>query len=148
MSMHWILNDAHELVPAELLEWAQWFEDFNNRRVRLTRVGPYYVSTVFMGLSHNFMHPDEPMDVFETMVYVNNKHMITLPAIPEAGIKGLTLECERDFLDIQYRCDTWTEAIAQHESVIAEVMQAGDELEEIDDRIHSSPEWLNEHIKV
>lgn len=112
MSEHYILNEAHEVVPAPLLEWAAFFEDYSKRRVRLTRVGPYFVSTVFLGLDHSFGQ-DGPPVVFETMVYIK------------------TTERESEFLDTQYRCSTWPEAIAQHESVISEVMQPSDDLEEV-----------------
>ena len=145
MSMHWILNDSHEAVPVDLMEWAHFFEDFSNRRVRHTRVGPYFVSTVFLGLDHSF--GSGPPLLFETMVYIPNKHTINLPAIAEIGLKGYSREVENEFLDIQERCSTWDEAIAQHESVMEQIRQSGDDQEEIPEA-QSTAAWLNEHIKV
>lgn len=138
MSNHWILDKDHNVVPADLMEWAKWFEDYENRRVRLTRVGLYYVSTVFLGISHNFGNLNEPKQIFESMVYIKNKHTIEIPDLPEAGIKGYSREVNNEFLDIQYRCDTWREAVAQHESVMAEVMQPGDEIEEVSELSESA----------
>lgn len=145
MSEHYILNEAHEVVPAELLEWARWFEDFNNRRVRLTRIGPYYVSTVFMGLNHSWEEDGPPL-VFETMVYIKNRHTVKFPEIPEAGIKGWEKQLDSEFLDTQERCSTWDEAIVQHERVIEDIRNPGDDLEEIDERVYSDPTWLKEHV--
>lgn len=42
-------------VPCDdLLEWARWFETFDNR-VMLSEVGPYTVSTIFLGLDFNHL---------------------------------------------------------------------------------------------
>jgi hypothetical protein len=49
-----------------LLTWARWFEDFD-RHVRQTVQGDITVSTVFLGLDHQF--GDGPPLLFETMVF-------------------------------------------------------------------------------
>ncbi|MES2137019.1 MAG: hypothetical protein V4502_08175 [Pseudomonadota bacterium] len=38
---------------------------------------------------------------------------------------------DRDFLDYQWRCSTWDEAIAQHDEAIAEIGNPGDAIEEL-----------------
>lgn len=58
------------------LDWAQWYElssRLRARHVRWTRVGRASVSTVFLGLDHNFAamirgHKDLPL-IFETMIF-------------------------------------------------------------------------------
>lgn len=66
MSDHYILVDG-EVKPAELMEWAEWFGNMDNRRIARTKVGSAEVSTVFLGLNHNW--GDGPPLIFETMVF-------------------------------------------------------------------------------
>jgi len=55
-------------VPVDdLFEWGRWFETAD-RIVAKTDVGPLRVSTVFLGLDHNFIGRGDP-PLFETMVF-------------------------------------------------------------------------------
>jgi hypothetical protein len=45
------------------------FSDTDKRRVALTRIGPFEVSTVFLGIDHNFRMDGPPM-IFETMTFL------------------------------------------------------------------------------
>lgn len=64
---HYRLGDNHEVVREDdLLSWAAWMENAD-RRVYLTLVGPYRISTVFLGLDHNF--GSGPPLLFETMCF-------------------------------------------------------------------------------
>lgn len=59
-----------EVRPATLHEWAAFFEDDSRRRVAFDRVtSGVVVSTVFLGLDHNFGKPADGPLVFETMVF-------------------------------------------------------------------------------
>lgn len=64
---------GHEPVEIEdVLEWAQWFErDEAARRVGFDRLdgGRVVVSTIFLGLDHNFLFEDAPPILYETMVF-------------------------------------------------------------------------------
>ena len=57
-------------VPCEdLLTWAQWMEANDDKRiVKQQDIGPYWVSTVFLGLDHSWTDPELP-HLFETMVF-------------------------------------------------------------------------------
>lgn len=70
MSDKAILNKYHEVVPCdELLTWAEWMEK-NKRVVAQDQVGPYFISTVFLGLDYSFGF-GHPL-YFETMVFIEN----------------------------------------------------------------------------
>jgi len=88
--LKYILNDEHEPVPeSDLIKWAEWFENVENRRVAREDVGDGYVSTVFLGLDHNFW--GGPPILFETLVSATNE---------------ITRHC------------TWWEAIAFHDQAV------------------------------
>jgi hypothetical protein len=73
-SGRYILNDEGDPEPCEdLMTWAAFMENQDARRIALDTVGDVMVSTVFLGLDHNFAwlgrganpHPL----VFKTMVF-------------------------------------------------------------------------------
>ena len=65
---HYILKNKKPVIEKDLLTWAKWFEDIKNRRVALTKIGEWSISTVFLGLDHNFTIKGKPL-LFETMVF-------------------------------------------------------------------------------
>lgn len=70
---HYILNEEHIPVEAPLMKWARWLEsDPKHRRVAFDEVNGYDVSTVFLGLNHNFQDDGPPL-LFETMIFINNE---------------------------------------------------------------------------
>jgi hypothetical protein len=99
MSDYYILDDDHNLIPADGYTWGAWFHDAANRMVAKTQVGNCLVSTVCLGLDHNFLGNGPPL-LFETMIFV----------------EGDGEEC--------WRCSTWQEAEAQHARVVAELREA------------------------
>jgi len=71
---HWILN-GHELVECDLMTWARWLEANNEaRHVAADYVGPMWVSTVFLGIDHNFSTKGPPL-LFETMVFTDSEEL-------------------------------------------------------------------------
>lgn len=67
LGVHYML-DGHKIIETEnWLTWARWFEKAD-RRVAWTARGRVQVSTVFLGLDHNFEGVGEPI-LFETMVF-------------------------------------------------------------------------------
>lgn len=64
---HWILVDR-EPVKCTLLEWGKWLET-DERIVEGTDLeGDVRVSTVFLGIDHNFHGTGRPL-LFETMIF-------------------------------------------------------------------------------
>lgn len=98
---HWILR-GHEPVPTDdMLAWGVFFENIDNRRVAETIIPPgVRVSTVFLGIDHNFKAHGPPI-LFETMVFDDR----SAPEIEE----------------MQRRYATWDEAVASHYGLVAEV---------------------------
>ena len=69
--MYFIL-DGHEPVEcADVIEWEKWVRKAD-RHVAETRKGNIRISTIFMGLNHNFSIGGTPI-LFETMVF-GGKH--------------------------------------------------------------------------
>lgn len=86
----YILVDRKPVPEPDTIKWAQWFENFDNRRL--------YVSTVFLGLDHNWEGEGRPI-LFETMVFRNKSGE------------------EAD------RYCTWEEAEAGHERMVQKVLK-------------------------
>lgn len=60
--------NGHEIVETyDLIEWAQWFETAD-RHVKQQNICWSRVSTVFLGIDHNWHDHGEPI-LFETMVF-------------------------------------------------------------------------------
>jgi hypothetical protein len=55
-------------APMSRRLWAKRFEDMAYRRIGLENVGKYEVSTVWLGVNHNFAAELPPL-IFETMVF-------------------------------------------------------------------------------
>lgn len=103
----WIEADgvAHPLtcLPGETDEdairrWGNWMQSMSNRRIALDEIGNIRVSTVFLGVDHDFGGKGPPI-LYETMVF------------------GGTDETERD----QWRYSTRSEAEAGHAQALASV---------------------------
>lgn len=88
-----------------MAEWGWWFEQAD-RRVALTRVDSHCdVSTVFLGLDHNWNPAAQPL-LFETMVFEDGR---------DEGCWRCSswLEAEELHARTVARCRTWRERIAR-----------------------------------
>lgn len=90
-----------------LLAWARVFETMD-RTVAYDKLPLARVSTVFLGLDHNFMD-EGPPDIFETMIFVH-------PALAGSPAE-----------DYQTRCSTWAQALEMHAKAMALVLPAHQE---------------------
>lgn len=96
---HYILTPEKEVVEASAMEWAIWLEKAGNDRiVARDHVGTHFVSTVFLGLDHNWSEEGPPL-VFETMVF------------KDEDMSG----------EEQWRCSTYQEALTMHERALLEL---------------------------
>jgi predicted LPLAT superfamily acyltransferase len=100
MSDKYILDGHKARRCNDLMKWAEWFETADCR-VAETVVGDKRVSTVFIGLDHQF--GDGPPLIFETMIF------------------GLA-----DDGEYQTRCETWEEAEEMHRVAVATLTGEGE----------------------
>jgi hypothetical protein len=103
----YILDDKGEPFKTEdMLLWAQWWEAAD-RTLASTNLGPYWVSTIFLGIDHGFsFHPDSPPVLWETMLFG-----------PEQKVSELTGGTYRESLDTR-RYATRQEAKAGHQEIV------------------------------
>jgi hypothetical protein len=66
--MYYVLRDGKVVAAKDALEWGEFFEDADARRVALTEIGNVQVSTVFLGIDHNFSGKGAPL-LWETAVF-------------------------------------------------------------------------------
>jgi hypothetical protein len=92
---HYILIGQTAVPEPRLEKWAAWFEHAA-RTVAVDEVASMRVSTVFLGLDHQF--GKGPPLLFETMVFCDG---------------GDEMDCAR--------CSTWAEAEAQHKRILEHV---------------------------
>lgn len=53
-------------------EWGRWFEDPAARILKQEDVGAFWVSTVFLGIDHNFFGRGQPI-LWETMIFADDE---------------------------------------------------------------------------
>ena len=91
-----ILVGHEPVAEPNLFAWGRWMQGAD-RQVRHTEQGDVRVSTVFLGLDHNFGHG--PPLLFESMAFVGHDSQ----------------DCER--------YSTWAEAEAGHDRMVAKVFK-------------------------
>lgn len=98
---HYILDDEHQVVPVDLYTWAMWFgANDDKRRVALTETEHLRISTVFLGLDHNWSFKGPPI-LFETMVFVREP-------IDDEAVADIE----------QRRYSSWDDAVAGHNAAV------------------------------
>jgi hypothetical protein len=92
---YYILRNQVVVAASSAKEFGEWVETAD-RVVSKTQVADIEVSTVFLGIDHQFFAG--PPLLFETMVFGGD----------------LDQNCRR--------CSTWDEAVEQHEVILSEVL--------------------------
>lgn len=105
MTDKYILDGKTPVPVNNLAKWGEWFETAN-RAVAKTTIGDLEISTVFLGLDHNFNPPglghDNTPILFETMVFGSNG---------EVG-------------NYTQRYSTWEQAETGHNTLVARLRRA------------------------
>lgn len=96
--MFYILNEDKTYTPCTLNEWMEQFVKVKQRIVRQTNYNEYFISTVWLGLDHQYS-PDENASplVFETMIFHRSN-------------RGVDIYCDR--------YTTYQEALDGHEKAL------------------------------
>ena len=88
--------DGHIAMPVDdIMEWARWFAKAD-RIVRRDVISGVIISTVFLGIDHNFGDDGLPI-LYKTMIFGG------------------------DHNEDQYRYSTYDEAVAGHEKILDEI---------------------------
>ena len=95
---HWILDDQRKVKRVDLMTWARYFQE-DNRHVGDTIIGGLRVSTVFLGIDHNFGGRGPPV-LWETMVFGDHE------------------------MDMDRCAGTWEQADEMHKRMCAKVREA------------------------
>lgn len=119
--LHWILvGKDHTPVAFDtsteerLIEWARWFSDFDKRRVAEDFTRYYRVSSVFLGIDHQF--GKGPPLLFETMIF-ERKETVKL-------VFGRMRRYQEEAFDAmadgqtQWRFATWDDTLANHNAIV------------------------------
>lgn len=70
---HYILDEKGDpKVEPDLLTWARWFETAPERIIKQTEVKGIKISSIFLGLDHNFGNDENELILWETMAWDNN----------------------------------------------------------------------------
>jgi hypothetical protein len=100
---HYTLIGQTVVPEPDYLKWAEVFAT-TDRIVAQEWAGYFFVSTVFLGLDHNFSRKGPPL-LFETMTFLDEH----------------SVDC--------YRCSTWSEAEAQHRRVVERAIERSSQME-------------------
>lgn len=94
----YILVDKNPVVCNDAMKWGMWFQNSKERIVKQTDIDGIKVSTVFLGLDHNWGDGGEPL-LFETMIFGGQHDQF------------------------QERYSTWDEAEAGHHKACAMILE-------------------------
>lgn len=110
---NYILVGKKPVHEPDIMKWARWFHTAD-RHVAVSHVNGWRVSTVFIGIDHNFINGGPP-ELFETMIF---------PAVDSKYSLSETLDLGLAHSDLCERYSTWEEAEAGHRKAVklAELM--------------------------
>lgn len=97
-----VLDPQGNPIPASLYTWGRYLQSGNNR-LAVSELKGYKISTIFLGLNHQYLPDAEPL-WFETMIFSPEK--MTKLFGHKKMMLGQELWCER--------CSTHAQAMAQH----------------------------------
>lgn len=95
---YYLLKGKTPRLVKDSKEWAKWYKK-HSQQIDACVVGNYSITTVFIGIDHNFFGKGPPL-LFETMVF----------------------ECKRAAINnFTRRYSTWDEAQAGHDEIVKEL---------------------------
>ena len=112
----YILKGHKAIKCPDTIKWAVWYENASvSRVVAQTPIGKRMLSTVFLGLDHNFEggNKGKPL-LFETMLITPVKPR----TITRGSTRGLTIRNDYELLG---RWGTWMESEKGHRKLLKEL---------------------------
>lgn len=104
MLEHYILEHHDVVLEPDLMKWSRWRETADVT-VASTDNGVIWISTVFLGVDHNFM--GGPPHLFETMTFLTD------------GFEEEAQKVKFDFQGLEvWRWSTWDEADEGHWKIV------------------------------
>jgi hypothetical protein len=101
MTGKYILDENGEPRPEpDTLKWGQWMEADKRRVLQQDHIGGYFVSTIFLGLDHNFLGSGPPV-LWETMIFAETEAKLDAP-----------------YNDFQKRYTSQEDALAGHGKIV------------------------------
>ena len=93
-----ILDENNNAIPANLMEWGEFYKNKKRCRVKRDIINGMLISTIFLGIDNNFYLDDEDHKphIFETMVFKEGSYL-------------------ENYCD---RCSTWQEAEECHKKAV------------------------------
>lgn len=132
---YYILDGDNNLVHMDdVIDWSyamQRMRAAGTNIVKQENVGQFWISTVFLGLDHNFnrMWGEGVPLVFETMVFEREDDE---PTYVSNIFEKLRFSGGIDWHDIEMsRCSTWEQAEAQHAAVVRHITEMNEQLDRI-----------------
>lgn len=110
--MYYTLDSDHRPVACDFEAWAKG-QDESLKRVGWTETKLFIVSTVFLGLDHNYSRRGQPI-LFETMTFERQAHI--------AKMFGELMAVHEDIGCLRY-C-SWDDALAGHETAVRRMLYA------------------------
>lgn len=103
--VYYILKDGRVIETSDGSAWGQWYHDHPEERIIVqTEIGDAWVSTVFLGLDHNWMGKGDPL-LFETLIQWKN-----CPRLDMEMIRYATLDKAKEGHDYMVRVITRLQA--------------------------------------
>lgn len=138
--------DGHTPVPEyDTLAWGRWYGQAD-RHVAVTRYGCLSVSTIFLGLDHNFGGSGPRL--FETMIFVRDTRRkgkyVRFTPFDKYEYAVYQIPHRRTSFDYQARYATWDEAERGHRHVLPALARAAahkTRYDKLDDPFDEYKEW-------
>lgn len=145
----YILKNGIAIPEPDVVKWGKWYSRDDSRRVALTEIHHCTVSTVFLGLDHNFYNGEFPV-LYETMVFRGEMSQKTIDdgsSVPfEDPEDGSPQEEWGDMRRYSLRC----EALAGHHEVVRLIEkqfgQVEDKVSGLIYGIINAEEWTRENV--
>ena len=98
--------------------WAQWYSDHSKRRVAEDYTRFYRLSSVFLGIDHNFSENGPPL-LFETMLFEREATI----KLFWGKLRTYNEEAFSDQDETQWRFATWDDTYANHQAILRRLLK-------------------------